>query len=53
MRLSPPGTHFAAELTEEMRTKSLAQGHNILMSGVELSTSVIWDILVMSGLIVL
>ena len=31
MTLSPPGTHFTAESTEAMRTKCLAQGHNILM----------------------
>ena len=39
MRLSPPGTHFTAESIEAMRMKCLAQVHNILMSGFELSTS--------------
>ena len=36
----PPGTHFTAESTEAMQIKCLAQGHNILMSGFEQSTSV-------------
>ena len=40
MRLSPPDTHFTAETTEATRTKCLAQGHNIVMPGFELSTSV-------------
>ena len=40
MRLSPPGTHFTAELTEAMQIKYLAQGNNILMPGFEPSTSV-------------
>ena len=40
MRLSPPGTHFIAESTEAMWIKCLAQGHDILMSGFELATSV-------------
>ena len=40
MRLSPPGTHFTAESTEAMRIKSLAQGENILMLGIEPSTFV-------------
>ena len=40
MRLSPPGTHFTAKSTEAMRIKCHAQGHNILMSGIEQSTSV-------------
>ena len=40
MRLSPPGTHFTAESTEAMQIKCLPQGHNILMSGFEQSTSV-------------
>ena len=39
-RLSPPGTHFTAELTEAMQIKSLAQRHNILMPGFKLSASV-------------
>ena len=38
--LSPPGTHFTAESTEAMRIKSLAQGENILMLGIEPSTFV-------------
>ena len=38
--MSPPGTHFAAESTEAMQIKCLAQGHNIRMSGFEQSTSV-------------
>ena len=40
MKLSPPGTHFAAESTEAMRIKYLAQGNNILLLGFEPSTSV-------------
>ena len=36
----PPGTHFTAESTEAMRIKSLAQGENILMLGIEPSTFV-------------
>ena len=40
MRLSPPGTHFTAESTEAMQIKSIAQGENILMLGIELSTFV-------------
>ena len=40
MRLSPPGTHFISESTEAMRIKSLAQGENILMLGIEPSTFV-------------
>ena len=40
-RLSPPGTHFTAESTEAMQIKCLVQGHNILMSGFEQSTSVL------------
>ena len=40
MRLSPPGTHFTAESTEAMRIKSLAQGENIFMLGIEPSTFV-------------
>ena len=36
--LSPPGTHFTAESTEAMRIKSLAEGENILMLGIEPST---------------
>ena len=39
-RLSPPGTHFTAESTEAMRIKSLVQGENILMLGIEPSTFV-------------
>ena len=39
-RLSQPGTHFTAESTETMRIKSLAQGENILMLGIEPSTFV-------------
>ena len=39
MRLSPPSTHFTAELTEAMQIKCFTQGHNILMPGFELSTS--------------
>ena len=38
--MSPPGTHFTAESTEAMRIKSLAQGENILMLGIEPSTFV-------------
>ena len=40
MRLSQPGTHFTAESTEAMRIKSLAQGENILMLGIEPSAFV-------------
>ena len=40
MRLSPPGTSFAVELTEAMQIKCVAQGHNILVPGFQLSTSV-------------
>ena len=36
----PPGTHFTAESTEAMPIKCLAQGHNILMPGLEPSTPV-------------
>ena len=35
-----PGTHFTAESTEAMQIMCLAQGHNILMSGFEQSTSI-------------
>ena len=38
--VSPPGTHFTAKSTEAMRIKSLAQGENILMLGIEPSTFV-------------
>ena len=38
--VTPPGTHFTAESTEAMRIKSLAQGENILMLGIEPSTFV-------------
>ena len=40
MRLPPHGSHFTAESTEAMRIKCIAQGHNILMPGFELSASV-------------
>ena len=40
MRLSPPRTHFPAVSSEAMRIKSLAQGHDILMPGVQPSISV-------------
>ena len=33
-------THFTGESTEAMQIKCLAQGHNILMVGFKLSTSV-------------
>ena len=40
MRLSPPGTHFTDELTEAVRIKYIAQGHNMLMPEFKPSTSV-------------
>ena len=39
-RVSPPGNRFTAESSEAMRKKCLAQGHNILMPGFELSAHV-------------